>query len=186
MSKLLRQYIREVLSGFGNKEFGKDGVSGNLYPTGAGTGDAGIRPGAHSNINDDEDAEEQQFDQDAKHAACCLIMTDDGLVLAVSRKNDPTAFGLPGGKVDPGETPDQAAARELQEETGLIATALHPVFVHQEDDGFVTHTYACEVEGQINTPESGVIRWVKPEVLFAGPFGSYNQRLWKKLGLPTG
>lgn len=183
-TQLLREYIQEVLSGFGNKEFGKDGVSGNLYPTGAGTGDAGIRPNASSNILDDEENDEEHEEQDVKRAACCLILTNDGHVLAVSRKDDPTAFGLPGGKVDPGETPEQAAARELQEETGLIASKLSPVFTHQEDDGFVTHTFSCEVEGEINTPESGAVRWVKPEVLFNGPFGKYNIRLWKQLGLP--
>jgi 8-oxo-dGTP pyrophosphatase MutT (NUDIX family) len=185
MSKVVREFIREVLSGFGNKEFGKDGVSGNLYPTGVGTGDAGIRPQAHSNILDDEEGEEETLDQDVKQAACCLIMTQDGLVLGVSRKDDPTAFGMPGGKVDPGETPEQAAARELQEETGLTATKLSLVFKRQDGDGFVTSTFACEVEGQIDTPESGVIRWVKPSVMFAGPFGDYNKRLWAKLGLPS-
>lgn len=129
--------------------------------------------------------EEEETTMDGKQAACCLILSDDGKVLAVSRKDDPTAFGLPGGKVDPGETPEQAAARELQEETGLVSTNLRKVFVRKEDDGYTTHTFACEVSGEINTPESGVIRWVTPEVLFAGPFGSYNKRLWAKLGLPT-
>lgn len=123
--------------------------------------------------------------ENEKQAACCLIISDDGKVLAVSRKDDPTAFGLPGGKVDPGETPEEAAARELREETGLVASNLRKVFVRKEDDGYTTHTFACEVQGEINTPESGVIRWVTPEVLFAGPFGGYNRRLWAKLGLPT-
>jgi len=184
-SRLLREYIQEVLTGFGNPEYGKDGVAGNLFPTGVATGDAGVRPGASSNILDDEDNEEQHDMQNKKLAACCLILTQDGHALAVSRKDDPSAFGLPGGKVDPGETPEQAAARELYEETGLTATKLSHVFTHQEDDGFTTYTFACEVEGEINTPEAGVIKWVKPAVLFNGPFGSYNKQLWKRLGLPT-
>lgn len=131
---------------------------------------------------DDERAEEEHDAQGQKFAACCLIVADDGKVLAVSRRDDPTAFGMPGGKVDPGETPEEAARRELFEETGLTAGKMRLVFVHREDDGYTTHTFACEAGGMINTQESGAVRWVDPEVLFQGPFGAYNRRLWTKLG----
>lgn len=181
--RLLRQYIREILGGAGPTA-GARGSGNNLYSTGATSGPASVKR-QNGNVLDDEAQEEEESLQKEKHAACCLILSDDGKVLAVSRRDDPTAFGMPGGKVDPGETPEQAAARELQEETGLTATNLRKVFVHKEADGFTTHTFACEVSGEIDTPESGVIRWVTPEVMFSGPFGMYNKRLWAALGLPT-
>ncbi|RQP06691.1 MAG: NUDIX domain-containing protein [Paracoccus sp. BP8] len=48
---------------------------------------------------------------------------DAARVLLVQRRNPPDAglWGFPGGHVEPGETALQAAARELAEETGVIA-----------------------------------------------------------------
>ena len=48
-----------------------------------------------------------------KEAACVLIVTNSANVLMVTRKEDQTKFGLPGGKVDMYETPIKAATREL-------------------------------------------------------------------------
>jgi 8-oxo-dGTP pyrophosphatase MutT (NUDIX family) len=184
--ELLKQLIREVLVGYGNKEYGKDGVAGNLHPQGIAAGDAGVR--SNTNVLDDEANEEQQVKQSTMQAACCFIRSDDGMILAVSRKDDPTQWGFPGGKVDAGEDAETAAARELQEETGLVATRLTQIFSMQDGDGYVTTTFACEVEGEINTSESGVIKWVHPNILTnpnSSPFVDYNLAIFKKLGIKS-
>lgn len=42
-------------------------------------------------------------------------------VLCVERPDEPSSFSLPGGKLLPGESPEDAALRELRVETGLIS-----------------------------------------------------------------
>lgn len=56
-------------------------------------------------------------------AALAVTLRGDHVLLA-RRRNPPDAglWGFPGGHVDPGETALAAAARELAEETGVIAT----------------------------------------------------------------
>ena len=55
-------------------------------------------------------------------AACCFLTNADGELLLVQRSIEPRRgmWTLPGGFVELGETTDEAALRELEEETGLI------------------------------------------------------------------
>ena len=57
-----------------------------------------------------------------RHGAAAVVV-EAGHVLLARRINPPDAgmWGYPGGHVEPGETALQAAIRELQEETTLIA-----------------------------------------------------------------
>lgn len=172
---LVKQFINEVLSGFGVFSLGKNGPSNVMRYDDTRT--------AHSNGNilDDEEDELSRV----KRAACCLIVADDRMVLAVSRKDNPSAMGLPGGKVDPGESPEDACIRELMEETGLHAVKVTPVYSAKDPHGYLTTTFACEVEGEINTEEAGVVRWVSIDTLLNSdhsPFHEYNSKLFGRLG----
>lgn len=50
----------------------------------------------------------------------CAVFDDDGRVL-LSRRGDLDVWNLPGGRLDAGEKLADAAAREVREETGIIA-----------------------------------------------------------------
>lgn len=117
-------------------------------------------------------------------AACVLLVDASGNVLAVSRKGSRDDFGIPGGKREPGETYEEAAIRELSEETGVCASNLKKLFEGPcrstlNKDEFNTVTFVADYVG---TPTSSLkegtrTEWVPWERLFAGPFGPYNRVL---------
>ncbi len=58
---------------------------------------------------------------DVVSAAGVIVLDEQGRILLVQRGNEPQRgrWSVPGGRVEPGETPAQAAVREALEETGL-------------------------------------------------------------------
>jgi 8-oxo-dGTP pyrophosphatase MutT (NUDIX family) len=81
--------------------------------------------------------------------AAGVVLDADGRVL-LGRRSDTGNWGLPGGIIDPGEEPADAAVREIFEETGVIAVP----------DALV----AVTVSGVITYPNGDVVQYL--EVLF--------------------
>jgi len=73
----------------------------------------------------------------AKHpslAVDCVVFDPRRRLLLVRRKNPPFRgqYALPGGYVEYGETTEHAAARELAEETGLVAADVSLIGVYSD------------------------------------------------------
>lgn len=100
--------------------------------------------------------------------AFALIKNTTGLLLLVQRGNkaDGTIdgrFNLPGGRVEPGETPAIAVIREVLEETGLIVRSVYnnPLGSYRAGND-VADTFVCEVVGgELKQTNEGVaFLWV--------------------------
>ena len=106
------------------------------------------------------------------------LYNDKGEILLAQRPEGKQLAGLwefPGGKVEPGETPEAALVRELHEELSITVkeSELKPLT-------FASHTYAdfhllmplyaCQAwPGEVHPREGQSIAWVPPENLFDYP-----------------
>lgn len=74
-------------------------------------------------------------------------------------------YNLPSGFAEPGETPEQTAARELHEETGLTMTRLLHVlpsaFLAPAVTDMSVHTVICEADG-VFAPEENPNEVIRP------------------------
>lgn len=80
-----------------------------------------------------------------------VFIVEDGKVLTFFRRRKHRKTGeiieyysFPGGEINPGETPEQAAIRETKEEMG-VDIELGPKIAVQELDGFVNHGYSAKI-----------------------------------------
>jgi 8-oxo-dGTP diphosphatase len=106
--------------------------------------------------------------------AAGALIDPDGRVLIAQRPPGKSMAGLwefPGGKVEPGERPEQSLIRELKEELGIavkedclapltFASHLYPDF------HLLMPLYVCRRwEGFVEAREGQQLKWVRPQEL---------------------
>jgi 8-oxo-dGTP diphosphatase len=106
--------------------------------------------------------------------AACALIDVDGRVLIAERPAGKSMAGLwefPGGKVDPGERPEDALIRELKEELGIVVkeACLAPLTFAShtyEDFHLLMPLYVCRRwEGTVAPHEGQRLAWVRPNRL---------------------
>jgi mutator protein MutT len=119
------------------------------------------------------------------------VVEQEGRFLIGQRGADvplPGLWEFPGGKVEPGETPQQAAVRECREETGLNVAVVGLIdrllfsYPHGEVE---LHFFACRPIDAGQVP-SERFRWVPAEELTRYEFPAANAELVKRLAMGQG
>lgn len=86
-----------------------------------------------------------------KEACRLLQVNGEGKLLLAKRAEGDYAGGYwsaLGGKVDPGESPEEALIREVQEEAGLAISGLK-LFRKYSNEDWVTHFFAAQATGDL-------------------------------------
>ncbi len=115
---------------------------------------------------------------DSPRVGVGAIVIKDGRVLLVKRGIEPSKslWAIPGGSVELGETLQEAAEREIMEETGLVIRAGKPIytfdFIERDNAGRIRFHFAIVdviadyVSGTPNAADDALeARWISPEEL---------------------
>jgi len=100
-------------------------------------------------------------------AAGILFVSPEKEVLLMRRagKDHAGEWALPAGGIEKGETPEQAARRETEEEAGYSHEGGLSPFMHSERDGVVFDTFLAQstdkFKPELNNEHDGAV-WIKP------------------------
>jgi ADP-ribose pyrophosphatase YjhB (NUDIX family) len=117
-----------------------------------------------------------------------IIERPDGKILLVRTHKWQNLLGVPGGKIEYGETQEAALAREILEETGLVIRDIRFVVVQESLDSpefyrpahMVLLNYACRVDdtgGLVLNDEAESFLWATPHEALALDLNSPTRQL---------
>ncbi len=123
-----------------------------------------------------------------RFVAAALIVRDREVLIGQRRADQPMGllWEFPGGKIEPGESPEEALVRELSEELGIraeVGPAVTRIRHHYRRGGAVDLQFFVvrEFRGEIDNQIYHQVRWVKLEDLTGYEFLAADRGLVKDL-----
>jgi 8-oxo-dGTP diphosphatase len=128
---------------------------------------------------------------DVVEVAAAVVQRRDGSFLLAQRPPGKVYAGyweFPGGKVEPGEPPAQALARELHEELGVDVRRVYPwirrVFTYPHATVGLNFFRVIEWAGEPHPKEDQAIAWQRLEATMVQPMLPANAPVLASLALP--
>lgn len=80
-----------------------------------------------------------------QNAVACILFSDDRRSVLLIQRRDIPVWVLPGGGIDPSETPEAAVLREMREETGLDTRISRKIALYSPKNRLSAPTHFFEV-----------------------------------------
>lgn len=110
-----------------------------------------------------------------RNRSLALVVRNDRILMIQTFRFNRYIWEIPGGGIEPGETAEETAIRELKEECGLEGVINRPLNTLHRKDGSVEHVFLVDV-----SDEQEAIVGIDPEIPI-GEEQAIKNISWKKL-----